>query len=123
MHSAPSHRSILLLSSPRSHVAAASACTALGETLLPVNKTFFATDLVPLLRYQTFQDNFPSTQQFWVANAGRICQVVNANGVVSSSLTCLRSLPALCTQSAAFQASAQPETSLSVRSHDLTITG
>ncbi|RPD75515.1 carboxylesterase from carbohydrate esterase [Lentinus tigrinus ALCF2SS1-7] len=123
VHTASSHRSALLLSSPRSHSDAASACTALGETLLPVNKTFFANDLVPLLRYQTFQGNFPSSQQFWVANEGRACQVVNSKGVVSSSATCLRSLPVLCSQSAAFQASAQPETSLTVRSHDLTITG
>ncbi|RDX47285.1 carboxylesterase from carbohydrate esterase [Lentinus brumalis] len=123
VHTASSHRSALLLSSPRSHSDAATACAALGETLLPANKTFFANDLVPLLRYQTFQRNFPSTQQFWIANEGRTCQLVNAKGVVSSSLTCFRSLPALCSQSAAFQASAQPETSLTVRSHGLTITG
>ncbi|KAI0356107.1 carboxylesterase from carbohydrate esterase [Trametes cingulata] len=120
---APSHRSVLLLSSPRLHRDAADACAELGETLLPVNKTFFKNDLVPLLRYQSFQRNFPANQQFWVANEGRICQVVNAEGVVSSSLTCLRSLPALCSQSAGFHAAAAPKTSLTVHSQDLTITG
>ncbi|KAI0739014.1 carboxylesterase from carbohydrate esterase [Daedaleopsis nitida] len=123
VHTAATHQSALLLSSPRFHSDAANACAALGETLLGVNKTFFANDLVPLLRYQTFLGNFPTTQQFWVANAGRVCQTVNARGVVSSSLTCFRTLPVLCSQSAAFQASPQPETSIAVRSQDLSITG
>ncbi|KAI0760186.1 carboxylesterase from carbohydrate esterase [Fomes fomentarius] len=120
---ASAHHSTLLLSTPRSHSDALNACAALGESLLPVNKTFFANDLVPLLRYQTFLGNFPQTQQFWVANEGRVCQVVSANGVVTSSLTCLRSLPALCSQTAALRAPAQPQTSLTVRSGDLEITG
>ncbi|KAI9067005.1 carboxylesterase from carbohydrate esterase [Trametes sanguinea] len=120
---ASTHRSALLLSSPRFHQDATKACEALGETLLPVNKTFFKNDLAPLLRYQVFQGSFPSTQQFWVANEGPICQVVNAQGVVSSSLTCLRVLPSLCSQSAGFHADAAPKTSLTVKSQDLTITG
>lgn len=120
---ASAHRSTLLLSTPRSQSDALNACATLGESLLPVNKPLFANDLVPLLRYQTFLKNFPQTQQFWVANEGRVCQMVNANGVVTSSLTCLRSLPALCSQSAALRAPAQPQTSLTVRSGDLEITG
>ncbi|EIW55220.1 carboxylesterase from carbohydrate esterase [Trametes versicolor FP-101664 SS1] len=120
---APTHRSALLLSAPRFQRDAASACSALGETLLPVNKTFFKNDLVPSLQYQVFQRNFPSNQQFWVANEGRVCQVVNAQGVVSSSLTCLRALPALCSQSAGFRAAAAAESSLTVHSQDLTVTG
>ncbi|KAI0763117.1 carboxylesterase from carbohydrate esterase [Trametes elegans] len=120
---ASSHRSALLLSAPRFHRDAANACAALGETLLPVNKTFFKDDLTPLLRYQTFQRNFPESQQFWVANEGRVCQTVNAQGVVSSSLTCLLVLPALCSQSAGFHADATPESSLTVHTQGLAITG
>ncbi|KAI8969416.1 carboxylesterase from carbohydrate esterase [Trametes punicea] len=120
---APTHRSALLLSALRSHQDAANACEALGETLLTVNKTFFKDDLVPLLQYQVFLGNFPPTQQFWVASAGSICQIVNAQGAVSSSLTCLRNLPALCSQSAGYHVDAAPQTSLTVHSQDLTITG
>ncbi|KAM5533408.1 hypothetical protein V8D89_012958 [Ganoderma adspersum] len=119
----PTHRSALLLSTPLSHSEALSACAALGENLLPSNKTFFANDLAPLLQYQVFQKNFAPTQQFWIASSGLICQTVNTKGVVSSALTCLRALPVLCSQSAAFQAAAQPTTSFTVRSEDLTITG
>lgn len=88
-----------------------------------MNKTFFKNDLVPSLQYQLFQRNFPPNQQFWVANEGRVCQVVNAQGVVSSSLTCLRVLPTLCSQSAGFRAAATAESSLTVHSQDLTVTG
>ncbi|KAI0631083.1 carboxylesterase from carbohydrate esterase [Trametes polyzona] len=123
LSTAPTHRSALLLSSPRFQRDAANACAELGETLLPVNKTFFENDLVPLLRYQTFQRNFPASQQFWVGNGGRVCQTVNAHGEVSSSLTCLRVLPALCSQSAGFRAPAAAKTSLTVHSQDLAITG
>ncbi len=119
----PSHRSALLLSAPRSHADASDVCAALGENLLPANKTFFANDLTPLLQYQAFQRNFASTQQFWIASSGPLCQTVNPKGVVSSSLTCLRALPALCSQSAAFQAAAQSATSLTVTSQDHVITG
>ncbi|KAI0819941.1 carboxylesterase from carbohydrate esterase [Trametes gibbosa] len=120
---APTHRSTLLLSTPRIHRDATDACAALGETLLPMNKTFFESDLIPLLQYQAFQHNFPPNQQFWVASQGHACQVVNIRGVVSTSFTCLRALPALCSQSAAFRAAASPATSLTVHSQDLTITG
>ncbi|CDO70485.1 hypothetical protein BN946_scf184569.g28 [Trametes cinnabarina] len=120
---APTHRSALLLSSPSFHQDAAKACETLGETLLPINKTFFKNDLVPLLRYQDFQGTFSSSQQFWVANEGPICQVINAQGIVSSSLTCLRVLPALCSQSAGFHVDSSPKTSFTVSSQDLTITG
>ena len=121
--SASSHNSVLLLSASHAHGSAANACASLGESLLPINKTFFHDDLVPLLRFQTFLGNFPSSQQFWVANEGNICQTVNAQGVVSSSRSCLQSLPALCTQGAAPKASAQPGTLFTVHSQDLTITG
>ena len=95
----------------------------MGESLLPANETFFATDLAPLLHYQVFQKNFPSTQKFWIADSGRICQTVNARGIVSPPVTCLEKLPVLCSQSAGFQAPARPETSLTVKSRDLMITG
>ncbi|TBU26946.1 carboxylesterase from carbohydrate esterase [Dichomitus squalens] len=117
------HHGALLLSTPHLHPDASRACAALGETLLPVNKTFFATDLVHLLQYQVFQKHFPPTQQFWVAGSGPFCQIVDAKGAVSLSLTCLRELPVLCSQSAGFQAPAQPGTSLTVKSQDLTIVG
>ncbi|KAI0642658.1 carboxylesterase from carbohydrate esterase [Trametes meyenii] len=120
---AQSKRSALLLSTPQSYQEAADSCAGLGETLLPINKTFFENDLAPSLRFQTFQRVFPLQQQFWIANEGRICQVVNAQGVISSSLTCSRALPALCSQSAGFHVSATPETSLTVHSRDLAITG
>ena len=119
----PTHLSALLLSAPLSHSEASTACAALGESLLLSNKTFFANDLAPLLQYQVFLKNFAPTQQFWIASSGTICQIVNARGIVSSALTCLRALPVLCSQSAAFQAAAQPTTSLTVRSQDLSIPG
>ena len=121
--SAATHSSVLLLSAPHTHGSASSACSALGESLLPVNKTFFQNDLVPLLRFQTFEGNFLSSQQFWVANQGNICQTVNAKGAVSSSRSCLQSLPVLCTQSAGPKAVAQSQTSFTVHSQDLAITG
>ncbi|TBU26957.1 carboxylesterase from carbohydrate esterase [Dichomitus squalens] len=119
----PTQRSALLLSTPQIHAHASSACAALGEKLLPVNKTFFTIDLVPLLQYQVFQKKFPAAQQFWVASSGPVCRTVDSKGVVSSSLTCSRELPVLCSQSAGFQAAAQPTTSLMIKSQDLTITG
>ncbi|KAI8976725.1 carboxylesterase from carbohydrate esterase [Trametes punicea] len=120
---AATHRSALLLSAPRSSQDASKACQALGENLLPVNKTFFKNDLVPLLQYQIYQDNFPENQQFWVGHAGSTCQVVNAQGVVSSSSACSHGLPALCTQSAGYHVNATAQTSLTIHSQDLTITG
>ncbi|KAI0631086.1 carboxylesterase from carbohydrate esterase [Trametes polyzona] len=123
LRSATTHRSALLLSTPKFQRDAVKACAELGETLVPVNKTFFESDLVPLLRYQVFLENFSPSQKFWVANEGRVCQVVNVQGVVSSSLTCFRALPALCSQSANFQAPATANTSITVHSKNLAITG
>ena len=115
--------SVLLLSAPHTHGSASTACATLGESLLPVNKTFFENDLVPLLRFQTFEGNFPASQQFWIASKGNVCQTVNAKGAVSSSTTCLQRLPVLCTQSAGPKAAPQSQTSFTVQSEDLTITG
>ncbi|OCH86808.1 carboxylesterase from carbohydrate esterase [Obba rivulosa] len=118
---APQHKSALLLST-RSDANAKAACAQLGETLLPINTTFFTTDLPPTLEYQVFQGAVPPTQEFWVASKGITCQVVDAQGRVSAS-SCLRELPALCSQSAGFQAAPETATSLTVHSQDLIITG
>ncbi|KAH9941610.1 carboxylesterase from carbohydrate esterase [Epithele typhae] len=115
--------SVLLLSSPHTHGSASSACAVLGETLLPDNTTFIKDNLVPLLRFQEFERNFPSSQKFWIASKGPVCQTVDAKGDVSSSVVCLGSLPVLCTQSATLGAAAKPATSFTVQSKNLTITG
>ena len=69
-----------------------------------------------------YQGNVPSNQEFWVASKGLECQVVNTQGHVSTS-SCLRELPALCSQSAGFMASAETATSLTVHAQNLEITG
>lgn len=121
MTTAPGKKSVLLID-PKLQFEAAEGCSALGETLLPVNAAFFSTDLVPLLKYQAFLGKYPESQQFWVASHGHTCQAVDINGHVSST-SCLKSLPALCTQTAAFGASVEPSTQLSVFSNGLTVTG
>ncbi|EMD35536.1 hypothetical protein CERSUDRAFT_75111 [Gelatoporia subvermispora B] len=118
---APQHKSAIMLTS-RNVLAAEEACTTLGETLLPINTTFFATDLPSTLEYQVFQGVVPSTQEFWVASKGLECQVVNTQGHVSTS-SCLRELPALCSQNAGFMAGPETATSLTVHAQNLEITG
>ncbi|KAH8102123.1 carboxylesterase from carbohydrate esterase [Cristinia sonorae] len=116
------HKSVLLLPS-QLQLSAASACRSLNEGLLPVNQTFFATDLTPTLQFEsTFLNNFPRDQEFWVASSSRSCQTVNVQGRVRSS-SCLRVLPALCSQSAAFGAGPSSNTLVNVKSSGLTITG
>ncbi|KAH9947519.1 carboxylesterase from carbohydrate esterase [Amylocystis lapponica] len=115
------HQSVLLLS-PNTSSNAEVACAALSETLLPVNVSFFSTDLPPLLQYQAYLGAYPESQQYWVGKSGAVCQVVNSSGVVSSA-ACNEEFPALCSQSAAFRASPSPSNSLTVSSNGLEITG
>ncbi|BFZ64266.1 hypothetical protein YB2330_005407 [Saitoella coloradoensis] len=63
------HQSVLLLT-PRTASAGAAACSQLNEALLPVNATFFGSDLPPLLEYQVYQSNYPENQQYWIASEG-----------------------------------------------------
>ncbi|TCD66116.1 hypothetical protein EIP91_001768 [Steccherinum ochraceum] len=115
------HKSVLLLQD-QLQLTAESSCKALSETLLPVNQTFFATDLVPTLEFEVFQENFPRNQEFWVASQGRTCQTVDVQGHVKSS-SCLRILPALCSQSTAFGAGPSSNSLANVHSAGLTLTG
>ncbi|OBZ67858.1 Cholinesterase [Grifola frondosa] len=105
LNTAPTHKSVLLLSE-KSQSDAVKSCTELGETLLPVNNTFFTIDLAPLVQYQIFQGAYGESQEYWVESSGHVCQVVDAHGT-----------------SAPFGASPQPQTSISVSSSDLAITG
>ncbi|KAH9939541.1 carboxylesterase from carbohydrate esterase [Amylocystis lapponica] len=120
-HTAAQHKSVLLLS-PNTSSNAAVACAALSETLLPVNTSFFSTDLPPLLQYQAYLGHYPESQQYWVAKSGATCQVVNSSGAVSST-SCDGEFPVLCGQSAAFRASPSASNSLTVSSNGLEITG
>ena len=115
------HRSVLLLT-PRSLDDAVTACSALSEALLPLNETFFHADLRYLLQYQIYEGAYPESQRYWVAPAGSTCQAVDSSGSVAS-VSCDLQLPALCTQSAAYGASPELSTLLSVQTDDLTITG
>jgi len=115
------HRSILLLPS-NTQSNAAKACSAVHETLLPNNATFFKSDLVPLLRYQVLQGSFSLLQLFWIAKQGSLCQAADVNGHVSI-VPCSLSLPTLCTQSAGYLAPPTSNLQITVKSQDLTITG
>ncbi|PCH35219.1 carboxylesterase from carbohydrate esterase [Wolfiporia cocos MD-104 SS10] len=118
---ASQHKSVLLVS-PQTQSNAVAACEALGETLLPVNETFFTTELIPLLQYQVYEGAYGEDQLYWVASAGDTCQAVNDFGAVSA-VSCDGELPALCSQSAGYGASAEPSTLLTVYANDLEITG
>ncbi|KZT69951.1 carboxylesterase from carbohydrate esterase [Daedalea quercina L-15889] len=120
-YTASEYRSVLLLSS-LSNSEAASACAGLGETLLPVNETFFHTELVPSLQYQVYQGHYGEGQQYWVQSTGNSCEAVNALGFIIPA-ACELELPALCSQSAPFGASAEATNSLTVQADDLAITG
>lgn len=112
----------MLLLSSKTEANAASACASLSEALLPVNETFFTTELVYSLGYLTYEGTYSQNQLYWVAPSGNTCQAVNAQGYVSS-VSCETTLPALCSQSAAFGAAAQATNSLTVQASNLTITG
>ncbi|PCH44337.1 carboxylesterase from carbohydrate esterase [Wolfiporia cocos MD-104 SS10] len=115
------HKSILLISS-QTHNSAVAACDGLGETLLPVNETFFTTELVPLLQYMVYEGAYGEDQLYWVASAGDTCQAVDSLGAISA-VSCDGELPTLCSQSAGYGASAEPSTLLTVYANDLEITG
>ncbi|KAH9947522.1 carboxylesterase from carbohydrate esterase [Amylocystis lapponica] len=119
-YTAAEHRSVLLLS-PRLYTDAEDACVALGETLLPVNETFFSTDLSYLLQYQEYIGAYKELQQYWVGNASA-CQVVDRSGIVGPS-ACDDELPVLCTQSAVFDGKPASGNLLTVNSNGLAITG
>ena len=113
----------MLLLSSKTEANAASACASLSEALLPVNETFFTTELVYSLGYLAYEGAYSqSGQLYWVAPSGNTCQAVNAQGYVSS-VSCETTLPALCSQSAAIGAAAQATNSLTVQASNLTITG
>ncbi|KZT04637.1 carboxylesterase from carbohydrate esterase [Laetiporus sulphureus 93-53] len=111
VYTASEHRSVLLLS-PMSQSDAVTACAGLAETLLPIKDAFFATELVPLLQYQLY----------WVESAGETCQAVDSLGLVST-VSCDSKHPILCSQSAAYGASAAANNSIIVYADDLTVIG
>ena len=112
----------MLLLSPKTEADAASACAALSEALLPVNETFFTTELVYSLGYLAYEGAYWQDQLYWVAPSGDTCQVVNNQGYVSSA-SCDAALPVLCSQSAAIGATTESSNSLTVQASNLTITG
>ena len=116
------HKSVLLLE-PQLQAIASSSCQALSEALLPANQSFFKTDLVPVLNFEvTFLNTFPPNQEFWIASSGHTCQTVDAQGHIRSS-SCLRTLPVLCSQSAAYGAGPSVSSMVKVQSSGLTLTG
>lgn len=121
VYTASEHKSVLLLSS-FSNSEAASACAELGETLLPANESFFQTELVPSLQYQVYQGHYGEGQLYWVQSTGSTCEAVNVQGFLVPA-ACDLELPALCSQSAQFSASAEPTNSLIVHANDLTLIG
>lgn len=121
VYTASEHRSVLLLT-PRAQQDAATACVGLSETLLPVNQTFFSTELVPLLQYQAYEGAYGSSQFYWVESVGDSCTAVDSLGIVTT-VSCDTELPALCSQSSAYGTYAEPSNMLTVLSNDLTITG
>ncbi|KAH9922530.1 carboxylesterase from carbohydrate esterase [Fomitopsis serialis] len=121
VHTASEHQSVLLLS-PLLNSEADSACASLGETLLPVNESFYHTELIPSLQYQVYQGHYSEAQLYWIQSTGSSCEAVNSLGFVVPA-PCALQLPALCSQSAQFGASPEPANSLTVQANDLTITG
>ncbi|CAL1710040.1 unnamed protein product [Somion occarium] len=115
------HQSVLLLPAQR-HSSASLACGNFHEELLDVNQTVLVQEVAPVLRSETFQRSFDSLQKFWIASSGRTCQAVDANGHIII-VSCLRQLPVLCSQSAAYLAPPQSEFLTVVSSQDLQITG
>lgn len=120
-YTASEHKSVLLLT-PRAQQDAATACAGLSETLLPVNQTFFSTELVPLLQYQAYEGAYGSSQFYWIESVGDSCTAVDSLGIVTT-VSCDTELPALCSQSSAYGTYAEPSNMLTVLSNDLTITG
>ncbi|KAL6306366.1 carboxylesterase from carbohydrate esterase [Sparassis latifolia] len=120
LYTVSEHKSVLLLS-PQSRSEAAEACATLGETLLPVNETFFLRELVHSLQYQVYQGAYGEDQLYWVGTSDA-CQAVNFFGLAREA-ACDEELPALCSQSSSFGASPAPSNSLTVNSGNLTITG
>lgn len=118
---ASSHHSAILVE-PDLFRSPASACDALGEKLLPVNLTFFQTDISLQLKYQVFLGNYPTNQMFLVASEGLICQAVDIHGGVHR-VSCSAMLPGLCSQSAGVGAPAKHSTLIDVSSNGVTYTG
>ncbi|KAI0918550.1 hypothetical protein AcV5_002511 [Taiwanofungus camphoratus] len=121
VHTATAHKSVLLLS-PRPQSNAVTACARLGETLLPVDTTFFSTELVPLLQYQTYEGAYGESQLYWVGSTDSACNAVNSLGL-TSLVSCDTELPTLCSQSAAYGGPPEPTNSLTVFANELVITG
>lgn len=114
--------SLLLLSEAKTSQGAAHSCAALEEHLLPVDNSFFESQVVPALQYQVYQRLHGESQRFWIASNEQRCQTVNVRGEVSAA-ECAESLPALCTQSAVAGAAASTANMISVKSNKLTIIG
>lgn len=89
--------------------------------MLPVNHTFFSTELIPSLQYLVYEGHYGKQQVYRVGPASS-CQVVNAMGQVSSA-ACEEALPVLCSQSSPYAASATSANELTVTAGDLAITG
>lgn len=96
LYTAFEHKSVLLLS-PFSNSEAAFTCAELGETLLPVNETFFETELVPSLQYDVYQGHYGEGQLYWVQSSGNTCEAVNTQGFVVPA-ACDLVLPTLCSR-------------------------
>ncbi|KAL6301859.1 carboxylesterase from carbohydrate esterase [Sparassis latifolia] len=100
---------------------AAKACAVLGETLLPVNETFFLMEMVHSLQYQIYKGAYGEDQLFWIGTSDA-CEIVNSVGLVGEA-ECDLELPVLCSQSSGFGASPEPTNSIIVTSGNLSITG
>ncbi|CCM06056.1 uncharacterized protein FIBRA_08303 [Fibroporia radiculosa] len=115
------HKGVLLLT-PRSQPDADSSCAGLSETLLPVNETFFTTELATLLQYQVYEGAYSESQLYWVESNAAACNAVDSLGYVGQ-ISCEIELPTLCSQSSAFDASADSANLLTVYANDLIVTG
>ncbi|KAN0105826.1 cholinesterase [Hyaloscypha variabilis] len=108
----PSADSGVILLSPRSGNAAASACATLGEQLW--SPELNTSSIQANLDYLTSQGKYAADQQYWVASISNTSRAIDGYGNVAnttSTLSSHRILPALCTHSAPFSNSTYQNTS------------
>jgi carboxylesterase type B len=92
------HIGILLLD-PMNQNAAAAACHALNESLLPRQSiASHASDVVPQLRYLSYAGKVPSNQRFWIADG--VVSAASGEALTVTTAPSSSVFPVLCSQSA-----------------------
>ncbi|KAK0620561.1 Carboxylesterase family-domain-containing protein [Immersiella caudata] len=85
--------------------AATYSCSLLGENPWDPSAASFNAALNSSLAYQTYLNNFPPSQLYWISRPSGTdnaspCRAVDATGKIHPDLSCLDELPTICTQSA-----------------------